>query len=167
MVFRSSPISWIRSTLMHLLGPESTGEGFVSLNCNEPASEGPAQTAGGQSPEDRPAPLFAPEPAAPTLLLVLLTPASRHVCSSLWPHISSGIAAAHALTCNPGSLPTWRMQAPLAAWRLRERTSAPSAPTPLCFSTQLILFFYDDHALQGEGDAEVCWELWEVAVPSL
>lgn len=136
MVFRSSPISWIRSTLMHLLRPESTGEGFVPLNCNEPASEGPAQTAGGQSPEDRPAPLFAPEPSAPTLLLVLLTPASRHVCSSLWPHISSGIAAAHALTCNPGSLPTWRMQAPLAAWRPPGKDQCSlCTDTPMFFHT--------------------------------
>lgn len=38
---------------------------------------------------------------------------------------------------------------------------------PLCPSRRLILVFYDDQALRGEGDAEVCWKLWEVAVPSL
>lgn len=158
MVFRSSPISWIRSTLMHLLGPESTGEGFVPLNCNEPASEGPAQTAG-----DR-----AQKTGQPHSLLRSQQPQRYSWCCSRQPVAMfvpvSGPTSPQALLPPMLSPAIWALSRPGGCrprWLhgdLRERTSAPSAPTPLCFSRQLILFFYDDQALQGEGDAEVCWE---------
>lgn len=134
MVFRSSSTSWIRSTLIHLLGSKSTGEGFVLLNSKEPVTALRRQQ--GDRTQKTGQPALCSGTSSPNAIL-----GAAHVSQSLCffqylAHISSGIAAAHALTCDAGSLLTWRMQAPLAAWRPPGKDQCSlCTDTPMFFQT--------------------------------